>query len=209
MSNSNLENENEPKTKIEGNKVYWLFPNGTKILRGTVKSMPIRKINVKGPGTFFANNKNRINSAVNFLRNLQAPKIANARRTMNNSNFKKYMRGKLGSGYTARYLSYVGKNTPYKNYVALTNNGRLRGFAVVSNHPSNTRRRNVKVIVGQGTGKLMLNKIVQNARSNGKNKLHLNAVKSAQNFYKKYGFVVLNNSNKNLTTMMYNTRRRP
>ncbi len=206
-SNNNFENNNdEPKTKIEGNKIYWLFPNGKKILRGPIKSMPITKINVIGPGTFFANNKNRINSAVNFLKNLQTPKIANARRTMNNNNFKKFLRGKLGTEYTRSSLSSVGTNTPYKNYVALTNNGRLRGFAVVLNHPLNTRRRNIKVIVGQRTGKLMLNKIVQNARANQKNTIHLNAVNSAKNFYIRYGFVALS-TNKNLTRMVYNTRR--
>lgn len=212
-SNWNL-NNNEPKTKIEGNKVYWVFPNGKKVFaRKIVTTSPQRnqttKIKVLGPGTFFSNNKSRINNALLFFRNIQDPKIKNATSKMSENELRKFLRGKLGGAYTAKYLSLVGRNS-YKNYVALTGNnkGILRGFAVISNDPTNTRRRNVKVIVGKGTGKLMMNKIVHNARSNGKNRLHLNSVRSAHNFYKRYGFVNNNANNKgNLKAMTLNLRR--
>lgn len=184
MSNSNLNNENNVKTKRTGNKVYHVLPTGKMILAYNF-SKPI-KIVVTGPGNSLKTNNLR-NRAINIVRNTQESQIKNAKSKLKNEEYNKFMRGLLSPRYVASIIKNIGTGK-FKNYVAASNNGRLHGFAVIKNYNNN---RDIKVIAtraGRGTGKLLMNKIINDARRNGKTRIILDAVPSARGFYNKLGF---------------------
>jgi GNAT superfamily N-acetyltransferase len=196
-------NEENVKTIVEKGKVYMKVGNQKILVRNMTQVQPKKKhaINVRGPGTYFRNHPNKRRNAMNVVRNTQAKQINYAKHTMSLENYKKFIMGLLDLSYVLKKLESVGKLS-HKNWVAVSkNNGSIQGFAVVHN-TANGQNRNLNVLAtrsGQGTGRMLMNRIIANAKKNGKN-LHLTSVKTAVPFYTLFGFK--GNSNGNRLTPM-------
>jgi hypothetical protein len=169
----------EPVTVVRGGKVYSKFKNGTEILiRNNSKPSPT---------------KNKPRKTIKINRNIpitkqNALKLLNSRK--NNLSVKEYnnLKNQLNSKINLKpaVLAGVPRIKLYK--YSATQNGKLVGFAVVQNRFSN-KIRNLHLIVTQrGVGRELFNKIVKNARTNNRNSISLQAVKSAVPSYKKWGF---------------------
>jgi hypothetical protein len=192
--NINAEMEKNVKSKVVGGKVYVKVGNKF-VLRNTKPSASVRKytrnqLNLKGPGTQKYNNK-RIENAMKVYANA-VQKQLNAielLRMLNKPAYNKAVRHILGQGYVYDKLKSVGQ-LGFKNYTARAkNNQSLRGFAVFHNSRANNNRI-INLLVTrprEGTGKILMNRILKNANTNGKS-VRLNSVKSAVNFYKLFGF---------------------
>jgi hypothetical protein len=197
MSWMNAEMNKPIKTKTVNGKLYVKVGNKF-VLRNTKPSAPVRKytlnkLNVAGPGTRLYNNK-RIKNAMEVYGNARQKQL-NAIEILSVTNrpaYNKAVRHILGPGYVYNKLKSVGQpRLGFKNYSARAkNNGSLRGFAVFHNSEANGNRI-VNLLVTrprEGTGKILMNRILKNAVRNGKTVITLNSVKSAVNFYKLFGF---------------------
>lgn len=200
MSNNNnnwMKNLEPVNTIIEGNSIYDIYKNGSRVFLRKVKANKVN-VNVTGPGTYFKNNSKK-NAALNIVRISRQNNLNRAKNKMSKNEYEKYLKGFLGMKYVAGVLSSIGEQS-YRNYVAKNKNGYLRGFAVVYNSPVRTTERTIKLIATiprKGTGKHIINKIKHNAKQNGKSRLVLEAVKSAVPFYNKIGFRRTRNINTN------------
>jgi hypothetical protein len=131
---------------------------------------------INGPGFFFRNNPNKRNNAVNLIR-----------------------KGNLGTGYVLSTFSFVGKNG-YKNYVFRSNN-KIHGFAVVRENGNNLHIVTIGTTQKKGIGRLLMNRIRNDAKRNGFKNLRVNSIPSAMGFYKAMGFIITNSNNSNTFNM--------
>ena len=95
-------------------------------------------------------------------------------------------------------FKFVGTGA-YKNYVVRTNNA-IQGFAVIRGNRNNLHVETIATNKRQGIGRLLMNRIRNDAKKAGYKSLKVNSNVSAVNFYKKMGFVVTN-SNSNTVSM--------
>lgn len=195
-SNSNLNNNENVKTVVMNGKVYMIIGNKKIFMRNLKPQNQKGSLNVFGPGTYFKNNKKRQNNAVNIVNSTRQNQLNRSKQLSKKS--AQYLNIQiLSSGYVRSKLQNIGKQS-IRNYVAL-NKGNLKGFAIISNSPTRNTNRSVNVIAtipGRGTGRLLMQKIIQNAKRNGKTKIVLHAIKTAIPFYEKMGFKKVGNANK-------------
>jgi GNAT superfamily N-acetyltransferase len=194
LSWMNAEMEKNVKSKVVGGKVYIKVGNKF-VLRNTKPYIPVRKytlsqLNLAGPGTQKYNNK-RIENAMKVYANAVQKQLnaVEMLRVLNRPAYNKAVRHILSQGYVYDKLKTVGQ-LGFKNYTARAkNNQSLRGFAVFHNSRANGNRILNLLVTrsGEGTGKILMNRILNNAKRNGKS-IRLNSVKSAVNFYKRFGF---------------------
>lgn len=200
--NFNAEMNKPIKTKTVSGKLYVKVGNKF-VLRNTGPSVPVRKytlnqLNVAGPGTRIYNN-HRIENAMKVYGNARQKQLnaIEILRMTNRPAYNKSIRKILGQGYVYNKLKSVGQPIlGFKNYSARAkNNGSLRGFAVIHNsRANNSRILNLLVTrPREGTGKVLMNRIIKNAVRNRKTVVTLNSVKSAVNFYKLFGFESVGN----------------
>jgi predicted acetyltransferase len=94
-----------------------------------------------------------------------------------------------------------------RNYVAINENGRMAGFAIL--RPNKNGTTNVLLIgtkPGRGTGRQIMNKIYNNARRRGSTKVRvIDPVNNARNFYRRLGY---KNNNKNTMSRNVAKKRR-
>jgi GNAT superfamily N-acetyltransferase len=133
-------------------------------------------INIKGPGLFFLNHPNKRANALNLV-------------TGRN----------LGKGYASTVFGLVGKG-PYKNYVVLSNN-KIHGFAVIRGNGNNLHVMTIATTQKKGIGRLLMNRIKNDAKKVGYKTLRVNSGPTAVNFYKKMGFNVTNTNTNNTFAM--------
>jgi GNAT superfamily N-acetyltransferase len=133
-------------------------------------------INIKGPGLFFLNHPNKRANALNLV-------------TGRN----------LGKGYASTVFGLVGKG-PYKNYVVLSNN-KIHGFAVIRGNGKNLHVMTIATTQKKGIGRLLMNRIKNDAKKVGYKTLRVNSGPTAVNFYKKMGFNVTNTNTNNTFAM--------
>lgn len=182
------------KSKVVGGKVYVKFGNKF-VLRKSEPSAPARrytlnKLNLAGPGTRIYNNP-RIENAMKVYANAVQKQLnaVEMLRVINRPAYNKAVRHILSQSYVYDKLKSVGQ-LGFKNYTARAkNNQSLRGFAVIHNSRANGNRILNLLVTRprEGTGKILMNRIINNAKRNGKS-IRLNSVKSAVNFYKLFGF---------------------
>ena len=201
LSWMNEEMKKNVKSKVIGGKVYVKIGNKF-VLRKTEPSAPARrytlnKLNLAGPGTRIYNNP-RIENAMKVYVNAVQKQLnaAEILRVINRPAYNKAIRHILSQSYVFDKLKSVGQ-LGFKNYTARAKNNRsLRGFAVIHNSRANGNRILNLLVTrpGEGTGRILMNRIVNNAKRNGKS-IRLNSVKSAVNFYKRFGFEATGNVN--------------
>lgn len=195
--------------KVKGGKVYVKIGNRF-VLRNTKPTTPVRKytlnqLNIVGPSTRLYNNK-RLENAMKVYVNTTQKQLAALEmlKMTNKPAYNNAVKHLLGQGYVYNKLKSVGQpGTGFKNYSARAkNNKSLRGFAVFHNSRANGNRiLNLLVThAGEGTGKILMNRMIKNARANGKSVIRLYSVKKAIPFYNKFGFV--KNANINGITPM-------
>ena len=199
--NFNAEMKKNVKSKVVNGKVYVKIGNKF-VLRKTEPSAPARrytlnKLNLAGPGTRIYNNP-RIENAMKVYVNAVQKQLnaAEMLRMINRPAYNKAIRHILSQSYVFDKLKSVGQ-LGFKNYTARAKNNRsLRGFAVIHNSRANGNRILNLLVTrpGEGTGRILMNRIVNNAKKNGKS-IRLNSVKSAVNFYKRFGFEATGNVN--------------
>ena len=199
--NFNAEMKKNVKSKVVNGKVYVKIGNKF-VLRKTEPSAPARrytlnKLNLAGPGTRIYNNP-RIENAMKVYVNAVQKQLnaAEILRVINRPAYNKAIRHILSQSYVFDKLKSVGQ-LGFKNYTARAKNNRsLRGFAVIHNSRANGNRILNLLVTrpGEGTGRILMNRIVNNAKKNGKS-IRLNSVKSAVNFYKRFGFEATGNVN--------------
>jgi len=192
--NINAEMKKNVKSKIVGGKVYVKFGNKF-VLRNAGPSAPARrytlnKLNLAGPNTRIYNNP-RIENAMKVYANAVQKQLnaVEMLRVINRPAYNKAVRHILSQSYVYDKLKSVGQ-LGFKNYTARAKNNRsLRGFAVIHNSRANGNRILNLLVTRprEGTGKILMNRIINNAKRNGKS-IRLNSVKSAVNFYKLFGF---------------------
>ena len=203
LSWMNEEMKKNVKSKVIGGKVYVKIGNKF-VLRKTEPSAPARrytlnKLNLAGPGTRIYNNP-RIENAMKVYVNAVQKQLnaAEILRVINRPAYNKAIRHILSQSYVYDKLKSVGQlGLGFKNYTARAKNNRsLRGFAVIHNSRANGNRILNLLVTrpGEGTGRILMNRIVNNAKRNGKS-IRLNSVKSAVNFYKRFGFEATGNVN--------------
>jgi hypothetical protein len=192
--NFNAEMKKNVKSKVVGGKIY--IKAGNKFVpRNSGPSGPARKytlnqLNIAGPGTRIYNTTRFENAMRVYANALQ--KQLNAieiRKVLNKPAYNKAFKHLLQPGYVRDKLKTVGQ-LGFKNYTARAkNNQSLRGFAVIHNSRANGNRILNLLVTrpGEGTGRILMNHIVKNATRNGK-PIRLNSVKSAVNFYIRFGF---------------------
>ena len=199
--NFNAEMKKNVKSKVVNGKVYVKVGNKF-VLRKTEPSAPARRyranqLNLVGPGTRIYNNP-RIENAMKVYVNAVQKQLnaAEILRVINRPAYNKAIRHILSQSYVFDKLKSVGQ-LGFKNYTARAKNNRsLRGFAVIHNSRANGNRILNLLVTrpGEGTGRILMNRIVNNAKRNGKS-IRLNSVKSAVNFYKRFGFEATGNVN--------------
>lgn len=199
--NFNAELKKNIKTKVVGGKLYVKIGNKF-VLRNAGPSAPARRytlnqLNLTGPGTRIYNNP-RIENAMKVYKNAIQKQLnaVEMLRVINKPEYNKAVRYILSQGYVYDKLKSVGK-LGFKNYTAhAKNNKSLRGFAVIHNSRANGNRILNLLVTRpcEGTGKILMNRILNNAKKNGKS-VRLNSVKSAVNFYKRFGFEASGNVN--------------
>ena len=201
--NFNAEMKKNVKSKVVNGKLYVKIGNKF-VLRKTEPSAPARrytlnKLNLAGPGTRIYNNP-RIENAMKVYVNAVQKQLnaAEILRVINRPAYNKAIRHILSQSYVYDKLKSVGQlGLGFKNYTARAKNNRsLRGFAVIHNSRANGNRILNLLVTrpGEGTGRILMNRIVNNAKRNGKS-IRLNSVKSAVNFYKRFGFEATGNVN--------------
>jgi GNAT superfamily N-acetyltransferase len=199
--NFNAELKKNIKTKVVGGKLYVKIGNKF-VLRNAGPSAPARRysanqLNLAGPGTRIYNNP-RFENAMKVYKNAIQKQLnaVEMLRVINKPAYNKAVRYILSQGYVYDKLKSVGK-LGFKNYTAhAKNNKSLRGFAVIHNSRANGNRILNLLVTRprEGTGKILMNRILNNAKKNGKS-VRLNSVKSAVNFYKRFGFEASGNVN--------------
>jgi GNAT superfamily N-acetyltransferase len=79
-----------------------------------------------------------------------------------------------------------------RHYTVINGQGRLVGFALVNknhrNQKGDMRIRLIGTNKGKGIGRLLMNRIIANARNRGLNTVTLESVPEARGFYNKMGF---------------------
>ena len=201
--NFNAEMKKNVKSKVVNGKLYVKIGNKF-VLRKTEPSAPARrytlnKLNLAGPGTRIYNNP-RIENAMKVYVNAVQKQLnaAEILRVINRPAYNKAIRHILSQSYVFDKLKSVGQlGLGFKNYTARAKNNRsLRGFAVIHNSRANGNRILNLLVTrpGEGTGRILMNRIVNNAKRNGKS-IRLNSVKSAVNFYRRFGFEATGNVN--------------
>ena len=201
--NFNAEMKKNVKSKVVNGKLYVKIGNKF-VLRKTEPSAPARrytlnKLNLAGPGTRIYNNP-RIENAMKVYVNAVQKQLnaAEILRVINRPAYNKAIRHILSQSYVYDKLKSVGQlGLGFKNYTARAKNNRsLRGFAVIHNSRANGNRILNLLVTrpGEGTGRILMNRIVNNAKRNGKS-IRLNSVKSAVNFYRRFGFEATGNVN--------------
>lgn len=196
-SNWNTNNNNNIRTEIINGKVYMVIGNKKIFMRNLAPPKKPVSLNILGPGTYFKNDKKRQNNAVAIVNSTKQNQMNRAKQLAKKGSAYKNIQI-LSPAYVFSRLRNVGRQS-VRNYAALNRNSKnLKGFAIISNSPSrNNRTVNVIATVpGQGTGRLIMQKIIQNAKRNGKTKVTLHAVKTAIPFYEKIGFKRIGNANK-------------
>lgn len=192
--NINAEMKKNIKTKVVGGKVYKKIGNEF-VLRNAGPSAPIRKytanqLNMNGPGTRIYNSSRLENAMKVYVNAIQKQRNAiELLSVINKPAYNKAVRHLLSQSYVYDKLKTVGQ-LGFKNYTARAkNNKSLRGFAVIHNSRANGNRILNLLVTRprEGTGKVLMNRIINNAKKNGKS-IRLNSVKSAVNFYKRFGF---------------------
>ena len=131
---------------------------------------------INGPGLFFRNNPNKRANALNLL-------------TGKN----------LGKGYASTMFDLVGKGS-YKNYVVHSNN-KIHGFAVIRGNGNNLHVMTIATTQKKGVGRLLMNRIKNDAKKAGYKTLRVNSIPNAVGFYKKMGFNVTNVNTNNTFAM--------
>jgi len=211
--NINAELAKNVKFKVVKGKVYVKTGNNF-VLRNAAPSAPIRKyklsnLNIAGPGTRLYNTP-RLENAIKVYTNAVQKQLNAAAilKVVNPPAYVKALRHILAQGYVTDKLRSVGHRNGsvlIKNYTAhAKNNKSLRGFAVIHNSRVNANNRILNVLVarpGEGVGRILMNRILGNASRNGKT-LRLNSVRSAVNFYRKFGFEPIGNVVNGGTTPM-------
>jgi len=99
------------------------------------------------------------------------------------------------------------RNARNENYLLMDNNNKkVLGFAFMASPKYNSSRISlIGTLPGKGYGKQIMNKIYKNARAKGRKKvIVLNAVGSAQNFYRGRGYKPRPNTSKNTYGRMFN-----
>lgn len=80
-----------------------------------------------------------------------------------------------------------------RNYVVMNTSGKLVGFALINknhrNQAGDVRIRLIGTNKGRGIGRLLMNKIINNARARGLRTVTLESVPEARGFYAKMGFL--------------------
>jgi len=79
-----------------------------------------------------------------------------------------------------------------RHYTVINTQGKLVGFALVNknhrNQKGDMRIRLIGTNKGKGIGRLLMNRIIANARNRGLNTVTLESVPEARGFYNKMGF---------------------
>jgi N-acetylglutamate synthase-like GNAT family acetyltransferase len=79
-----------------------------------------------------------------------------------------------------------------RHYTVVNTNGKLVGFALVNknhrNQKGDMRIRLIGTNKGKGIGRLLITRIINNARNRGLNTVTLESVPEARGFYNKMGF---------------------
>ena len=79
-----------------------------------------------------------------------------------------------------------------RHYTVINGQGKLVGFALVNknhrNQKGDMRIRLIGTNKGKGIGRLLMNRIISNARNRGLNTVTLESVPEARGFYNKMGF---------------------
>lgn len=106
-------------------------------------------------------------------------------------------RGGVNPGYAVN----VYHSNPIR-YAIVGKNGTMKGFALLKNRQNGSRY--INVIAGPGVGHQLMNKVLANARANGKTRVNLSAVShndpavnALVKWYKGKGFVQTGNRNSN------------
>jgi len=96
-----------------------------------------------------------------------------------------------------------------RHYIVMNTNGKLVGFALVNKNHRNLkgdmRIRLIGTNKGRGIGKLLMERIINNARNRGLKTITLESVPEARGFYNKMGFRSIGIGN----NMRFNIRRSP
>jgi len=97
-----------------------------------------------------------------------------------------------------------------QNYSVWNTNGKMVGFALIQ-RKQNPKSKKIMLIgtsQGRGVGRILMNKIINNAKYNKYKHIVLNSVPTAKGFYKKFGFEVVSNNNNHIN-MVLNLTARP
>lgn len=96
-----------------------------------------------------------------------------------------------------------------RNYTVIDTNGKLVGFAMINrnhkNQKGDVRIRLIGTKKGRGIGKLLMTRIINNARNRGLKTVTLESVPEARGFYNKMGFRPIGVGN----NMRFNIRPTP
>lgn len=87
--------------------------------------------------------------------------------------------GAKGAGVSSNYIS-TAKNTANMKYATIGGNRKLKAFALLQNTSPNSRYINV-IGAFPGYGSSLMNRIISNAKSNGKKYVNLSAVTNREN----------------------------
>lgn len=196
--------------KIVNGKIHVKVGNKYTIreLPTPVRKYTLNQLNILGPSTRIYNNA-RFKSAMKVYHNAIQKQInaLEMLKMINKPAYNKAIKKLLGPGYVGYVhdkLKTVGK-LGFKNYSVYAKNKSLRGFAVFHNSRTNNNTRILNLIVTlpkEGVGKILMNRILNNAKKNHKTIVRLNSVPSAINFYKKIGFKPIGNESGAIIPMM-------
>jgi len=79
-----------------------------------------------------------------------------------------------------------------RHYLVMNTNGKLVGFALINknhrNQNGDVRIRLIGTNKGRGIGRLLMERIINNARNRGLNTITLESVPEARGFYNRMGF---------------------
>jgi len=96
-----------------------------------------------------------------------------------------------------------------RHYMVMNTNGKLVGFALVNknhrNQKGDMRIRLIGANKGQGIGRILMERIIKNARNRGLATVTLESIPEARGFYNKMGFRSIGIGN----NMRFNIRRSP
>jgi len=103
---------------------------------------------------------------------------------------KKFMNHKINEYI---YNNAIKSRTPNMNYAIKNKNGNSSGFALIS--PTNNKGIYIHLLATKkGFGRILLQRIINNARKNNKYYIKLHSVPSAIGFYRnKFGFIQTEN----------------